>query len=51
MFLKENNTFECKGHFENASITIEAKLSFLIYRKHYLSKLIIWDIAQKINRH
>ena len=46
--IKENNVFKCKGHLENAPIPIEAKLPILIYRDHYLSKLIIWDIHRKL---
>ena len=45
--IKENNVFKCKGRLENAPIPIEAKLPILIYRDHYLSKLIIWDIHRK----
>ena len=46
--IKENNIFKCKGRLENVSIPIEAKLPILIYRKHYLFKLIIWDIHRKL---
>ena len=45
--IKENNIFKCKGRLENPPIHIEAKLFILIYRKRYLSKLIIWDIHRK----
>ena len=41
--IKENNIFQFKGCLENAPIPNEAKLPILIYREHYLSKIIIWD--------
>ena len=41
-------TFKCKGRLKKAPIPIEAKLPILIYREHYLSKLIIWDIHRKL---
>ena len=41
--IKENNIFQFKGRLENAPIPNEAKLPILIYREHYLSKIIIWD--------
>ena len=46
--IKENNILKCKGRLENVSIPIEAKLPILIYREHYLFKLIIWDIHRKL---
>ena len=54
--IKENNIFKCKSRLENAPSPIEAELPILIYRKNYLSKLIIWDIpknwnTQALNKH
>ena len=46
--MRVNNIFKCKGRLEKTSISIETNLLILIYRKHYLSKLIIWDIHRKL---
>ena len=46
--IKENDIFKCKSRLENAPIPIEAELPILIYREHYLSKLIIWYIHRKL---
>ena len=46
--IKENNIFKCKNRLENAPSPVEAELPILIYRKPYLSKLIIWDIHRKL---
>ena len=46
--IKEKNIFKCKGRLENRPIPIETELPILIYREHYLSKLIIWDIHRKL---
>ena len=39
---------KCRVSLENAPIPIEAKLPILIYREHYSSELIIWDIHRKL---
>ena len=47
--IRENNINTINNiNKENAPILIEVKLPILIYREHYLSKLIIWDIHRKL---
>ena len=49
--IRENNINNINNiNKENAPILIEVKLPILIYREHYLSKLIIWDIHRKLKQ-